>query len=100
MTDTKEFVSKDLQVLDDISSSSGLSEMQTVLKTHRPEKEMLGKAEEIVAEHNLSDYRELITRGALLANNPEIIETENYIDLERKAIVVKGHTLFFLFRVI
>lgn len=87
MTDTKEFVSEDLQVLDDVSSSSSSSKIQTVFKTHRPEKEVLGEVEEIVAEHNLSDYRELITRGALLANNPEIVETENYTDLERKAII-------------
>lgn len=87
MTDTKEFVSEDLEVLDSVSSSSSSRKIQTVFKTHRPEKEILGDVEEIVVEHDLSDYRELIIRGALLANNPEIIETENHTDLEKKAIV-------------
>lgn len=68
------------------NSSESSEQPQDVFKTDIPEDQVLGEVEEIVMQNGLQEYRELLTRGALLANSPESLQKDEYTDVERKAI--------------
>ena len=68
----------------DVSSSLQSNEIVPVFKQYEPEDEVLLKVDSIIEEYELEEYRELLTRGALWANNPELIESERYSDEERE----------------
>ncbi|CUS24590.1 LAQU0S17e02498g1_1 [Lachancea quebecensis] len=67
----------------DIASSDQSIKVAAVFKEYEPEKEVLSEVDIIIKEYELEDHRELLTRGALWANNPSILETEGYSDEER-----------------
>ncbi|KAH3675508.1 hypothetical protein WICMUC_002699 [Wickerhamomyces mucosus] len=74
-----------------IDESSSINEEEDVFiqvfKNHLPESDVLVEVETIVSENHLEDYRELLTRGALLANSPEILNSsEKYTPEERRSI--------------
>nr|XP_037137821.1 uncharacterized protein HG536_0A09630 [Torulaspora globosa]QLL31146.1 hypothetical protein HG536_0A09630 [Torulaspora globosa] len=72
--------------IDEVSSISSES-VQNVFETHKPDEYVLEEVQKIVEKHNLAEYEELLVRGALFANRPEIIESEKYTAEERQLIV-------------
>lgn len=72
------------------SNSSALSkysdQVQDVFKAYVPEDQVLAEVEELITENELVEYEELLSRGALLANKPELLQNDDYTDVERKAI--------------
>lgn len=66
----------------DSSSNSNLQKV-TVFKEYEPKNEVLSEVEQIIHSYELEEYREIITRGALWANDPTIIESEDYTERER-----------------
>lgn len=85
MTDNK-ILDEKAVVVDEVSSTSS-SGIQNVFQTYQPDDVVLGEVKEIVEKYDLEEYEELLIRGALLANRPEIIESEEYTVQEREAIV-------------
>ncbi|CCH44332.1 putative membrane protein [Wickerhamomyces ciferrii] len=70
----------------DHSSSETILKPQDVFKTNLPENEILQEVNSIIIDNDLEDYRNLITRGALLANNPNLIDNGDYTQDEQKSI--------------
>lgn len=68
----------------DVASSDQSIKVAAVFKEYEPEKEVLSEVDQIIREYELEDHRELLTRGALWANNPGILETESYSDEDRR----------------
>lgn len=85
MSDEKHFDDKAVAV-DEISSISSQS-IQNVFQTHKPDDFVLEEVKEIVEKYDLAEHEDLLLRGALLANRPERIESEEYTDAEREFIV-------------
>lgn len=86
--EVKKTDSEEIETLDNDSSFSSDSsrEIQDVFKTYVSQSEVLAEVEELVARNGLEEYEELLTRGALLANEPELLEGQDYTDIERRAI--------------
>lgn len=57
-----------------------------VFKPHQLEESVSKEVEEIIQNYNLEVYRELLSRGALLANNPDLLFTDKYTESEQNAI--------------
>ncbi|GAV49361.1 hypothetical protein ZYGR_0N07680 [Zygosaccharomyces rouxii] len=78
----------EIKVLESNSSifSDSSEQVQEVFKTDVPEDQVLAEVEEIIVENGLEEYEELLTRGALLANKPGLLQNEGYTDAERRAI--------------
>ena len=69
----------------EVESKSSADEVE-LFHGHKPKDEVLGEVQELVTEFNLGQYEELLKRGALLANDPEELLTDNYTDFERNNI--------------
>lgn len=60
--------------------------VQNVFKTYVPDDQIVAEVKELIISNGLEEYEELLTRGAHLANKSESLQSENYTDVERKAI--------------
>jgi sugar porter (SP) family MFS transporter len=58
-----------------------------VFESGLPEKDVIEEVDKLVREEDLEEYRDLLTRGALLANDHSVLESENYSDDERRSII-------------
>ncbi|SCU85737.1 LAFA_0D17458g1_1 [Lachancea sp. 'fantastica'] len=76
--------SGDVKEISDVVSSDQSLHVAAVFKEYEPEEQVLFEVDQIVKEYDLEDHRELLSRGALWANNPDILDTEGYSDEERR----------------
>lgn len=98
MPDIKGPVAETVDSIDNASSDFPV-EIKEVFETHQSKQHVLAEVDELVEKHDLAEYKDLLIRGALLANRPESITNEEYTDFERKAILrEKTHPLISLSR--
>ncbi|QLG70963.1 hypothetical protein HG535_0A09120 [Zygotorulaspora mrakii] len=72
-------------VIDEVEEVSSKS-IQNVFQTHQSEDLVTANVREICEKYDLLEYEDLLVRGALLANRPEVIESEEYSEAERESI--------------
>ncbi|SCU83264.1 LANO_0B08746g1_1 [Lachancea nothofagi CBS 11611] len=82
---SEEKISDSVEILDGVSSTDVNDKVAAVFQEYLPEEHVLSEVDYIAKENNLESYRELLNRGALWANNPKIIETDEYAVSERRA---------------
>lgn len=70
----------------DQKSQTDSSRIVEVFKTHQPHDLILNEVNEIISNHELEEYRELLTRGAELANEPELLYSDSYTPEEQHSI--------------
>lgn len=78
---------KEKAVYTNTSLSDSDSTPIQVFQNYLPEEDVISEVNQIIEEAQLQEYAEILTKGALLANNPEIIDTENYSDDDRKTYI-------------
>lgn len=70
----------------EVESRSTIDEIENVFNGNKPTEEVLKEVDELVLKYDLQEYQELLSRGALLANDPDVLLTDNYSEKERKKI--------------
>lgn len=88
---TEEDETKGTREIEVFESNSGIfswpsNGVQNVFKTYVPDDQIVAEVKELIISNGLEEYEELLTRGAHLANKSESLQSENYTDVERKAI--------------
>ncbi|CDO94176.1 unnamed protein product [Kluyveromyces dobzhanskii CBS 2104] len=73
-------------VLFAVESKSTVDDVDKVFTGNKPTEEVLKTVDELVQTYNLQEYEELLARGALLANDPELLSSDNYSEWEREKI--------------
>lgn len=68
----------------EVESRSTIDEIENVFNGNKPTEEVLKEVDELVLKYDLQEYQELLSRGALLANDPDVLLTDNYSEKERK----------------
>lgn len=69
-----------------VDTNSTLDEVQKVFSGQRTTEEINSEVDNLISTYNLEEYRDLLTRGALLANDPESLQSDIYTESEKEKI--------------